>query len=97
MSCGVGCRHGSDPAWLWCRPAAVDPIQPLAWERPCALGVALNIKAKKKKKKKKKTEVCLAGAVGVGGGSSQPISRDMGDAKANIKPSLLTSTVFLYR
>ena len=28
VSCGVGCRHGSDPVllWLWCRPAAVALI-----------------------------------------------------------------------
>ena len=34
MSCGVVCRHGSDPAllWLWHRLAATAPIQPLAWE-----------------------------------------------------------------
>uniref|UniRef100_A0A8D0Z604 Glycine cleavage system H protein n=1 Tax=Sus scrofa TaxID=9823 RepID=A0A8D0Z604_PIG len=32
MSCGVGCRHGSDPAllWLWHRPVATAPIRPLA-------------------------------------------------------------------
>ena len=36
--------------WLWCRLAAVAPIQPLAWELPCAMGAAL----KKKKKKKKR-------------------------------------------
>ena len=43
MSCGVGCRHGLDLAllWLWCRPAAITPIQPLAWEPPYALGAAL--------------------------------------------------------
>ena len=37
LGCGVGCRHGSDPAllWLWRRPAAAGPIGPLAWERPC--------------------------------------------------------------
>ena len=36
MSCGVGRRHGSDPAllWLWYRLAAAVPIQPLAWELP---------------------------------------------------------------
>ena len=27
--------------WLWCRPPATAPIQPLAWELPYALGVAL--------------------------------------------------------
>ena len=39
-----------DPALLWlqCRPVATSPIQPLAWEPPCALGVALK-KIKKKK------------------------------------------------
>ena len=32
-----------DPAllWLWCRPAAVAPIGPLAWEPPYVVGVAL--------------------------------------------------------
>ena len=37
-------------AWLWCRLVAAALIQPLAWELPYALGVAL----KKEKKKKKK-------------------------------------------
>ena len=43
MSCGVGCRLGSEPSllWLWCRRAAVAPILPLAWEPPYALGAAL--------------------------------------------------------
>ena len=42
MSCDVGQRHGSDPALLWlCRPAAVAPIQPLAWEPPYGAGTAL--------------------------------------------------------
>ena len=43
VSCGVGCRHGSDPAlqWLWCRPTATMPIGPLAWEPPCAVGAVL--------------------------------------------------------
>ena len=42
MGCGVGCRHGSNPAllWLWGRPAAMAPIGPLAWELPYASGVA---------------------------------------------------------
>ena len=40
VSCSVGRRHSSDLAlqWLWCRLAAVAPIQPLAWELPYALG-----------------------------------------------------------
>ena len=55
MSCGVGCRRGSDLAllWLWRRPAAAAPIGPLAWEPPYAMGVVLE-KDKKTKKKKKK-------------------------------------------
>ena len=36
---------------LWCRPAAVAPIWPLAWELPYAMGVTL-----KKSKEKKKRE-----------------------------------------
>ena len=49
VSCGVGCRCGSDPEllWLWCRLAAVALIQPLAWEPPYATGAALE-KAKRK-------------------------------------------------
>ena len=36
-------RWVQDPAllWLWGRPAAVAPIQPLAWELPYAAGVAV--------------------------------------------------------
>ena len=28
VTCGVGCRHGSDPVllWLWCRLATIAPI-----------------------------------------------------------------------
>ena len=39
--------------WLWCRPAAVAPIQPLAWEPPYASGMAL--KRQKGPKTKKNT------------------------------------------
>ena len=55
LSCGVGCRCGSDLALLWLqhRLAATAPIRPLAWEPPCAVGVAL-----KSKKKKKKKDIC---------------------------------------
>ena len=51
MSCGVGCRRGSDPMllWLWYRPEATGPIQPLTWEPPYAAGVALE-KAERQKK-----------------------------------------------
>ena len=49
MSCGVGCRHGPDLAllWLWCGTAL---IQPLAWEPPYAMGVALKKQTNKQKK-----------------------------------------------
>ena len=55
MSCGVGCRHSSDPAllWLWPKLAAVALFQPLAQEPPYAMGAALK-KAEKKKKERKK-------------------------------------------
>ena len=56
MSCGVGCRCGSDPVllWLWRRPVATAPIGPLAWEPPYAAGAALEKTKRQKKKKKKK-------------------------------------------
>ena len=39
--CSVGHRCGSDLAMLWCRPAAVAPIQPPAWEPPTLLRALL--------------------------------------------------------
>ena len=66
MSCGVDCRHGSNPAllWLWCRVEAAAPIQPLAWELPYATNIAIKSKKKKKKNdpedKLEKEEECLA-------------------------------------
>ena len=58
VSCGVDHRCGSDPIllWLWHRPAAVAPIQPLSSELPYARSAALKTKTKKKEKKKKKKE-----------------------------------------
>ena len=53
MSCGVGCRHSSDLARLWCRPAATALIRPLAWKPPYAAGAALKRQKDKKKKKKR--------------------------------------------
>ena len=52
MSCGIGRRQGSDPTlpWLWCRPAAIALIRPLAWEPPYATGAALE-KAKRQTNK----------------------------------------------
>ena len=54
MNCGIGHRQGLDSAlqWLWCRPGATAPIQPLAWERLYAVGVAL-----KRQKQNKQTFV----------------------------------------
>ena len=56
MSCGVGCRCGLDPAWLWLwrTPVATALIGPLAWEPPYAMGVALE-KTKRQKFKSKQT------------------------------------------
>ena len=51
MICGVGHRRGLDPTllWLWCRPAAIALIRPLAWKPPCAVGVAIKYKQKESK------------------------------------------------
>ena len=43
-----------DLALLWHRPEAAAPVQPLAWELPYAVGVALKRQKEKKKEKKKK-------------------------------------------
>ena len=55
MSCAGACRHNSDPLllWLWCRPSAIAPIGPLAWEPPYVLGCS-------PKKKKKKSELTVS-------------------------------------
>ena len=55
MSCGVGCRCGSDPTmlWLWHRPVATAPIGHLAWESPYAVGVTQEMAKKDKKQKQK--------------------------------------------
>ena len=59
MSCGVGCRRGSDLAllWLWRRLVATAPIRPLAWETPYAAGAAQEM-TKRQKKKKKERKKC---------------------------------------
>ena len=56
MSGGVGRRQSLDPEllWLWCRPAATAPVQPLAWEPPHAVGAALEMAKRPKKKKIRK-------------------------------------------
>ena len=55
MTCGVGRKSDSDLVvlWLWCRPAAVAPIRPLAWEPPHAVGATPKGKNKQTKKKGK--------------------------------------------
>ena len=57
VSCGVGHRHGLDlvSLWLWCRPAAAPPIQPLPRELSYATDVALK---GQKKKKKANVQIC---------------------------------------
>ena len=54
---GISRRCGLDLTWLWlwCRPVATAPIQPLAWEPLYDTGAFL--KKKKKKKKKKKNHI----------------------------------------
>jgi len=56
MSCGVGCRRSLDLAllWLWCRPAAVALMGPLAWEPPYAAGAGLKSRRKTKPNQNKK-------------------------------------------
>ena len=51
MSSGIGHRRGLDLAFLWlqCRLAVITLIWPLAWELPCAAGMALKSKAKNNK------------------------------------------------
>ena len=53
VSCGVGCRCGSDPAllWLWRRLVATAPMRPLAWEPPYAAGAAQEIATTTKNQK----------------------------------------------
>ena len=59
MSCGIGCKHSSDPTllWLWLWPAAAALIQSLAWELTYVTGVAL--KSKKEKKKSHRVALCI--------------------------------------
>ena len=56
MSCGVVRRRSLDLVllWLWCRPVATAPIQPLACEPPYASGTALK---KTNKTKQNKTDL----------------------------------------
>ena len=53
MSCGVGRRCGSDLVLLrlWCRPAVIALIRPLAWEPPYAAAAILRKNERKKERK----------------------------------------------
>ena len=46
MSCGIDRRYTSDVVllWLWCRPASIALIRPLAWELPYAASEAIKEK-----------------------------------------------------
>jgi len=55
MSCGVGCRRGSESHVAMA--VATAPIQPLAWEHAYAAGTAL-----KRQKKKKSPEHSHSGS-----------------------------------
>ena len=56
MSYGVGRRCSSDLAllWLWRRLVAAALIQPLAWELPSDMSVALKGQKDQKKKEKER-------------------------------------------
>ena len=58
MSCGVGCKCGSDLLllWLWHRPAATAPIRPLVGEPPYA--ACPPTKNKRTKEREKKETLC---------------------------------------
>jgi len=45
--------------WLSCRPAAVAPIRPLAWEPPYAVGAALKKQETKKKREREREKLSL--------------------------------------
>ena len=52
MSCSLSCRYGLDLVllWLWHRPAAAAPIQPLALKLPHAIDAGLKSKQTNKQK-----------------------------------------------
>ena len=59
MSCGVDhrCDSGLALLCLWCRPATAVLIQPLTWELPWTIGLALKCKNRKEKRKWKWEEI----------------------------------------
>ena len=58
MSCGVGCRCGSDPVWLWLwqRPAAEALVGPLVLDGMCGTKKAKKPQTKTNEKPKKQTK-----------------------------------------
>ena len=87
MSCGVGCRRGSDPEllwlWLWRKLVTTAPIQPLAWEPPYATGAA----QRNSKKKRDKYQDLFGNLEEGWGGLQSPIklnkTESTGDLKGN--------------
>ena len=59
VNCGVGRRCSLDPVLLklWCKPATVALIRPLAWELPYATDVALKSKKITKNKMSKQSSI----------------------------------------
>ena len=57
VSCGVGCRCGSNLALLWHRPEAVALIRSLACELPYAMNAALKKKKEKGQEKEKRKKM----------------------------------------
>jgi len=60
--------------WLWRRPAATAPIRPLAWERPCASGAALEKAKGQKQTNKQKNGNAGSVSVNLGWGLTFGIS-----------------------
>ena len=55
---------GSGIAWWWCRLAVVVWIQPLAWELPYAVGVALKRPPPQKKERERERKTYRLGITG---------------------------------
>ena len=88
LICGVGCRHGLDPAWLWlwCSPAATALIRPLAWEPP--LWCRCNPKKTNKQTKKRtktKQKIHLTHCKSIIRKLKKKKNSIKGDAKCHIK------------
>ena len=78
--------------WLWCRPAAVAPIRPLAWEPPYAAGTAL----KRKKNHSFDKHLNYLGAVSCFSPSWIPLEFRVGLAVVPAGLRAATSLVYWY-